>query len=1087
MASISPDDSPSGEESLSPRPSSPSPTPTTPDDNDHQCTHSGCGKSFASKAGRDNHFRIHLTDADKPFICPHPGCDMRYTGKRGADRHYNLKHTDQSNWFSCPAAGCAASFSEERQLKLHQVEHGVFRCTATRCVYECDSEQELYNHRERNHTKPDIYEYRVGKKRSGTSKKAESKAPSTISSDQVSDEEGKGDEIVVDDKQEQDEYDDEDPDEENDTILENTPLEGPEEDPGKQITKKPEKKTWMCPTPNCRIRRVDQLDLIAHWQDAHSELPEPPHFATLHDPKSSDDTAISVANTHEGQSTSTLQPGRINQRDINQDNTVSGNTGLQRSSVQQQKERSANNTGRLMTENMNGLNATKATTSAPSIISSCSPSALNTQNRTAHRRSRNGPPIVPPPRHAASIARPSSAASASSSDNSSIPPTRRIVNAPRTNETTPATARPVHRHPNGPPTTFGRAVEAQRLSPPPARSNKPANTAAPPTRLNPTRHAATDSPRVTGASGSRANYAKIRAQEQSQSASLASSTHSSPMGSDDEEEGLFVSPPDTNKTHATGANSRVLGVRGFANMPLPRDQESDEEDLRPSHILRQERRAAAGKPEKSIGRRYKDDRSYYVNGSGAKTFGAPLSDTRGSFGGTPSERKKAGKSIRTASSKSNDSDDDFDIEGSELSSSSDSFGGTPRLGRRSKDRDNARHSDSHRRRSSINNSDPPRTPTPDNDRYRPYEVYAPDLDSPPPSYLIKSPGVIDRTLPYPDREENKFLSDVAQVQPDDLFDADDIFFTFQDQTPHEIEVQARLDAEKEAMRANAYGSGFRAPMHFDHCPYTAPICRGERATWVAERKRIDATEARDDDFEDVERLLGIDRDGNRHTTSNAGTPGSSVFIKGKRATCAGPARVKRKYNWRDPDMKNKRRRGGISRGGVSRGGVSRGGVSRGGVSRDGARSSRFRGQAQVDGADERVDTKGPSWAWSEAVGAVINTRGPVKLFCGTARRGGALPDLGSRDSSSAPAPAHFSGASTGLVGPGPSGISGTSGTAFAVANDSGEAGIARAEEPAFAGNSSKTAFILSDEEATITGARTHRNGSHASLSRHSSF
>lgn len=145
MATIAADDSPSEEESVSRRPSS---TSTTPDDNDHLCPHPGCHKSFASKTGLDNHFRVHLTDSDKPFIYPHPGCDMRYTGKRAVDRHYNLKHTDQSNWLNCPAEECDASFPEERQLKLHQVEHGVFRCTATRCVYECDSEQELYNHRE---------------------------------------------------------------------------------------------------------------------------------------------------------------------------------------------------------------------------------------------------------------------------------------------------------------------------------------------------------------------------------------------------------------------------------------------------------------------------------------------------------------------------------------------------------------------------------------------------------------------------------------------------------------------------------------------------------------------------------------------------------------------------------------------------------------------------------------------------------------------------------------------------------------------------------------------------------------------------
>lgn len=766
----------------------------------------------------------------------------------------------------------------------------------------------------------------------------------------------------------------------------------------------------------------------------------------------------SLYRTNVGQS-STLQPGRINQRDISHDNSVPCNTGLQRSSDHQQEKRSANSTGSPMTTNMNGLKATKATTSTSSISSLRSPSTPNTQTRIAHLRSLNGPPIVPSPCHTANIARPSSA-SATSSENSSTPSTRRVANVQCTKETTPAIARPVHHRQNGPPTTFGRAVEAQRLNPSPTRSNKPSNNSAPATRLNSARHAATDSPRVTGAPGSHAN-AKMRTQEQSQSTSLASSTRSSPRGSDDEEEeALFVSPPATNKIQATAPNSRALGVRGFANMPLPRDQESDEEDLRPSHILRQECQAAAGESENPIGRKDKDGRSYDGNGSGAKIYGAPLSGIRGSFGNNsrPREVKKSGKSARTASSKSNDSDDDFDIDDSELSSSSDSFEGTPRLYHRSKDRDDTRPSDSHRCRSS-NNSRPLRTPSPHNDGYRPYEVYGPDLDSPPPSYLIKSPGVIDRTLPYPDREENKFLSDVAQVQPDDLFDADDIFFTFQGQTPHEIEVQARLDAEKEAMRANAYGSRFRAPMHFDHCPYTAPICRGERQTWIAERKRIDTTEARDDYFEDVEILLGIDRDGNRHSTSNSNKPVSAVFTKGKKATCAGPARVKRKYNWRDPDSKNKRLRGRITRG---------------------AQNSRSRGQAQVDGADEQVDIKDPSWAWSwawsEAAGAVVNIREPGTLFRGTrlsdgsTRSGGAIPDFGPRASGGLAgqgslATANVSHASVGLAGLEHPGISGNT---SAVTGNGGEAGITHAEESAVTGNSTETAVVPTDEEVTAT-------------------
>lgn len=119
-----------------------------PDDDDHQCEHPGCGKSYATRQGLVNHSKIHLTAAEKPFACDHPGCNKRYVSKVGVTRHYKGTHTDQSDWFHCPATECDASFFLERQLKLHQVEHGVYRCTASRCVYEFTSEQELYAHRE---------------------------------------------------------------------------------------------------------------------------------------------------------------------------------------------------------------------------------------------------------------------------------------------------------------------------------------------------------------------------------------------------------------------------------------------------------------------------------------------------------------------------------------------------------------------------------------------------------------------------------------------------------------------------------------------------------------------------------------------------------------------------------------------------------------------------------------------------------------------------------------------------------------------------------------------------------------------------
>lgn len=211
-------------------------------------------------------------------------------------------------------------------------------------------------------------------------------------------------------------------------------------------------------------------------------------------------------------------------------------------------------------------------------------------------------------------------------------------------------------------------------------------------------------------------------------------------------------------------------------------------------------------------------------------------------------------------------------------------------------------------------------------------------------------------------------------------------------TPHEREVQDRLDAEKKAMRANAYGSGFRAPLHFDHCPYTAPICRAERAAWIAERLRLDVEEARGDESEDPETPSRMDRDDDRHSGVDVEMTGTraSALSKKKKATCSGPLREKRKYNWRDPARKNKRRRGSLS-----------GSTSR----RASTRRSNSGGNSQIDGADEQEEVVGksqrPIWAWSEAHGAVINTRKPVESVRpdALATEGGtALPRLADRAS-----------------------------------------------------------------------------------------
>ncbi|KAK6610261.1 hypothetical protein H4I95_03320 [Botrytis cinerea] len=592
---------------------------------------------------------------------------------------------------------------------------------------------------DRNHTTSDLYEDRTSKRPTGISKKEDSSA-------QNSSGEETGDEIVVDENPLRAKFS------EDEATFENSshskmPTYGKSSRNGiskrtslyTEYPARPNSKGWKCPKPGCTVCRKVQFDLITHWQEAHSDIPEPAHFEFVHGPKSSENTATPTfgVNDHRlgGQSASAHQPARPNQEEETRGNV---NDGARGPNTQQQREDSANTTGNKDTK-MNELNAQNAATSTPSNASSHFPAAASPQSR-------------------------------------------------------------------------------------------------------------------------------------------------------------------------------------FANMPLPRDQDSDEEDLRPSHVLRQERRAIAGKSVKPI-------RAGEYFGVGKKIYGEP---------------KKMGKSTGFLATRLTDSDDDSIFEGNELSSSGSSFGETeapvPVVVQQ------------------IISTHVPPTPFLVAPLYQPYQVYGPDLDSP----------------PHPTSLNLLVLSTALFLQPEDLFDADDIFFGFQDMTPHEREVQDRLDAEKEATRANSYGSGFRAPLHFDHCPYTAPICRAERATWIAERLRLDVAEARGDESEDPESPLGMDSDDDRRfgvDVEMSGTGKSTLSKKKKkRATCSGPIREKRKYNWNDPMRKNKRRKGSISAG------TSRGIRTR---------RSNSRGDAQIDGANEQeeevVKNRKPAWAWSEAHGSVIDTRKPVEL------------------------------------------------------------------------------------------------------------
>ncbi|QSZ31361.1 hypothetical protein DSL72_000926 [Monilinia vaccinii-corymbosi] len=1003
----------------------------------HKCSYTDCNKKFPTKQGLVNHSRIHFTDEQKILLCPHPGCERRYTSKNGFNYHYGSEHGDRSTWHQCPMAECLVSFYEPGQLKLHQLQHGVYCCTAHKCDYQCYSEEELFAHRDRNHSAFKLHKDRVVKAKSVAEVKPIRKVQKArqrntgrldtmellgVGSNQ-GDEEGKEDKEPG--KDEEREYD------------------------GERNPKKPVNygeihqvlKGWKCPIRGCKTYRKFKFDLHTHWQDKHPNLPEPSDIASMvssisvqsaeqnptsflddshwvrvgnmEDIKEDYDLPSTDVGSEQPLASNTLgsTPAPVHRQPALDPRTgVPNNTVLQRPTSRFKREVDDSDTGNHMTAgNMNSSDA-KATTQTTSTASSHSSaiSAIKTRPSLHNTTSSYNPSILAP-RHGAGAVRPSlsvsvtpfgnpsisstshpaTAASAMASNTSSISPTNRAANNPRTENTISTLSRPVRRRVSGGP--FNRATEARRLNPPLTRSNKAAYSAAFSTNTKSSRNQATNSPMMTGALPSGFNRINPKNAKKSQGQGKAkaraqySSHGSSPLDSDDddqddeeeenegeeeeqdeeEDESLFVSPIDDSKTQqgtAAGSNSRVLGVRGFANMPLPRDQDSDEEDMRPSHILRQERRAAAGRsPYYPPGARDRFGRPYgRTMGTTHTKFGAKNVSGSSKFSRDP---KKTGKK---AAAQENDSDDDDDEDEFDdnfaTTSSGDSSYEAPRRGRRSIHHDSSAPSATNPRRPSTKTAShpgppgppgPPRTPSPDDTKFTPYQVYRPDFESPPPSYLIKSPGVIDRRLPYVDRPDNKFLSDVGVVQPEDLFDADDIFFCFRGPTPRETELQQQFDAEREQMRLNAIGSGFRAPMRFDTCPHTAPVNRLERKAWVAQRLRLDELELRaDDDFEDEEKTLGLDRGVTRHDQNLAGiamsdAPGSSSALPSKKkATCAGPARVKRKYIWKDQGMKNKRSRGGVR----PRPRPSRGGGD----------------EAQVDGgADEQV---GRRVAASDAAG-----------------------------------------------------------------------------------------------------------------------
>ncbi|RAL64216.1 hypothetical protein DID88_002108 [Monilinia fructigena] len=634
----------------------------------HKCHYTYCDKEFPTKQGLVNHSRVHFTDEQKHFLCPHPGCERRYISKKGARYHYGIEHGDRSTWPQCLIAGCLSSFYEPRALKLHQVEHGIYCCTGLGCDYRCYSEEDLSAHRRRNHPeKAILYKNRVSETRlNGMAPRMRQKDAGSMMFPQA------GHNHCTEENDEDDEDKDEDEEEDYD--------EGSSQERSFNWPKiRHISNGWECPAKGCKAYRKFKYNLHSHWQDKHPNLSEPSDIASMiitvsgqsteqHPASFLDDSHLvrrSEQSPASGTLASTHQPVHHQPAQIHSRQPLPNNTDSEKPSTRFKRE---------STGNMNNLNA-KTTTSTPSVASSRSPMIAVVQARTSTNTVHPYNPLIPPRHHGAPNMHQSTAALVNPSGNSSKPSTNRPTgpsgnssNSPANCSTGPSgnSSKPSHDYRTGP---TGNSSIFPSSHP---ANNSLTKTTCPATHraANPSAPKATNSLMTTGTSLSSGNRATPNDGTRSQARTRPrTSFRSSPLKpdnedeededeDDDEEESLFVSPTDNGKMQrgeGTGSNTRVLGVRGFANMPLPRDQDSDEQDLRPSHILRQERRAAAGKS------------PYYPPGA---------RDSSGRLYGIEWSKENDGKTAAKAAADQfdDDSDDDDEFDNSlENTSSEDSF------------------------------------------------------------------------------------------------------------------------------------------------------------------------------------------------------------------------------------------------------------------------------------------------------------------------------------------------------------------------------------------------------------------------------
>lgn len=127
------------------------PPPPPKDPWEFVCKVDTCNLPFANfRALRAHSGKVHPTQSysDLPHKCTASDCSKAYASSGNLARHMTSAHPGGKDPRPHKCPECDNKYAGLTDLKGHQARiHGVFRCTATRCGFECRAEEELVGHR----------------------------------------------------------------------------------------------------------------------------------------------------------------------------------------------------------------------------------------------------------------------------------------------------------------------------------------------------------------------------------------------------------------------------------------------------------------------------------------------------------------------------------------------------------------------------------------------------------------------------------------------------------------------------------------------------------------------------------------------------------------------------------------------------------------------------------------------------------------------------------------------------------------------------------------------------------------------------